>query len=178
MSGFFLYKKSIIRLPERIARVFSCQVKTFLSTHYIVRKILYLLFNSNYPLKLGWLVVDIYRNSCFSINQTDGLCVCRSSFFVHLADTFLCEVAKRAAILKISSGDVYPRIYRVWWTNQSARKMLSTCLVNTNQSYKPRVLIICYEVRMKPLRKACQTLSINLLTWEVSFPSHCIKQVK
>ena len=57
----------------------------------------------------------------------------KSSFFVHLT-IFLryVTVATRAAILKISSGGGYPRIYRVWWTNQSARKVLSTCLVNTN----------------------------------------------
>ena len=52
-----------------------------------------------------------------------------SSFIWRISSSV--TVAKRAAILKISSGDEYPRIYRVWWTNQSARKLLSTCLVNT-----------------------------------------------
>ena len=61
--------------------------------------------------------------------------------FVGVAYTFIWQVsssvtvAKRAAILKISSGDGCPRIYRVWWTNQSARKVLSTCLVNTDHRY-------------------------------------------
>ena len=47
--------------------------------------------------KLTRLVIDIYRtawvivwdnmgDSCFSINQTGGFCVCRSSFFVHLTN--------------------------------------------------------------------------------------------
>ena len=49
-------------------------------------------------------------DSCFSINQTGGFCVCRSSFPVHVTNLFFCE-AKQAAILEISSGDGIPSIY-------------------------------------------------------------------
>ena len=56
-----------------------------------------------------------------------------SSFIWRISSSV--TVAKRAAILKISSGGEYPGIYRVWWTNQNARKVLSTCLANTNTGY-------------------------------------------
>ena len=50
--------------------------------------------------------------------------------FIHLTNfVFNYRLTKRATILKISSGGGYPRIYRVWWTSQSMRKVLPTCLV-------------------------------------------------
>ena len=57
---------------------------------------------------------DTGGDSCFSITQTGGFFVfarIASSFILRISSSV--TVAKRAAILKISSWDGYPRIYRV-----------------------------------------------------------------
>ena len=133
-----------------------------------------LIFN-NYPPKWRWIVKYILpsreaaRWIFFTRHRHWVVLVLTKQVdfvFAGVASSFIWRisssvtVAKRAAILKVSSGGEYPRIYRVWWTNQNARKVLSTCLVNTNFFYPVRSFIR----RVKDDAKAMQFQRVQS-TW-------------
>ena len=97
----------------------------------------------NYPPKGRWIVVDIYRekryiaialhrpwrDSCFSIYQIRWIKKCCFNFFFwNFRET------TRHFSLR-SQNSEYPRIFQVTETNQNARKLLSTDLVNTKRNY-------------------------------------------
>ena len=94
---------------------------------------------NNYLLQWRLLVINIYRTAQRLVltKQVDFV-------FAGLASSFIWRIpssvakAERATILNILSRGDYPRIYRVSWTNQSARKTLFTSLVNTNYKYITR----------------------------------------
>ena len=71
---------------------------------------------NNYPLKWRWLVIDIYNRTTYFVlvltKQVDFVFAGVASSFIWRI-SFSVRVAKRAAILKISYGGGYPRIYTV-----------------------------------------------------------------
>ena len=110
----------------------------------VFRSILRIIYN--YPPKGRWIVVDIYRDakrrgiypplftdpegdSCFSIYQIRWIKKCCFNFFFWNFRETTPHFSLR------SRNSEYPRIFRVKGANQSARKLLSTDLVNTKEIY-------------------------------------------
>ena len=68
-------------------------------------------------------------DSCFSIYQIRWI---KNASSISSSETF---AKRRAIFLSVLKTSEYPWIFRVTGANQSARKLLSTDLVNTNNNY-------------------------------------------
>ena len=113
---------------------------------------------------LNWLKQHILRSPLFTTNHS-GIChlwsfVCSLTPWNQCIKTVF---AKWAAILKLLSGGEYPGIYCVWWTNQSVRKVLSSCLVNTNSCIWSAVWFSCLVRVDDCCLYSCQLDSTDLI---------------
>ena len=119
----------------------------------------YVLVLYNYPPKVRWIVVDIYRDakrrgiypplftdpegdSCFSIYQIRWR---KTRFF----NFFLWNFRETTRHFSLGSqNSEYPRIFQVTGANQNARKLLSNDFVNTKSKYWWGLTSLRLRVRM------------------------------
>ena len=88
------------------------------------------------------LFTDPEGDSCFSIYQIRSIKKCCFNFFFWNFRETTRHFPFR------SQNSEKPRIFRVTGANQNARKLLSTDLVNTNDSYSPKLFIEWYTAKI------------------------------